>query len=137
MDIGTNTEISLIHRGEIRPPPARSGPALEGGHISCGMRAAEGAIERVMVEHGRIKIDAIGDRKPVGVCGSGVIDTMAALREIGILDNGGRIIGSHPDYSRRWTAHRVAVLAPGVTSLSRMSARCNSPRQRSALASSC
>jgi len=50
MDIGTNTEISLIHRGEIMSASCPSGPALEGGHISCGMRAAEGAIERVAVE---------------------------------------------------------------------------------------
>ena len=47
MDIGTNTEISLIHGGDILSASCPSGPALEGGHISCGMRAAEGAIERV------------------------------------------------------------------------------------------
>ena len=47
MDIGTNTEISLIHDGAIITASCPSGPALEGGHISCGMRAAEGAIERV------------------------------------------------------------------------------------------
>src|SRR6202142_2072126 len=79
MDIGTNTEISLIHRGDIMSASCPSGPALEGGHISCGMRAAEGAIERVGVEDGRIKIDVIGNRKPVGLCGSGVIDALAAL----------------------------------------------------------
>ena len=114
MDIGTNTEISLIHRGDIMSASCPSGPALEGGHISCGMRAAEGAIERLTVAHGRIKINAIGNRKPVGLCGSGVIDAMAALREIGILDDGGRIIGQHPDI-QDVDGKRVAVLAPGVT----------------------
>jgi len=113
MDIGTNTEISLIHRGDIRSASCPSGPTLEGGHISCGMRAAEGAIERVTVEDRRIKIDAIGNRKPVGLCGSGVIDAMAALREIGILDDGGRIVGQHPDL-QEMDGKRVAVLAPGV-----------------------
>jgi uncharacterized 2Fe-2S/4Fe-4S cluster protein (DUF4445 family) len=114
MDIGTNTEISLIHGGDILSASCPSGPALEGGHISCGMRAAEGAIERVTVEDGRIRIDAIGNRKPVGLCGSGVIDAMAALRGIGILDDGGRIVGQHPDLADV-DGKRVAVLAPGVT----------------------
>jgi uncharacterized 2Fe-2S/4Fe-4S cluster protein (DUF4445 family) len=77
------------------------------------MRAAEGAIERVTVEDGRIKIDAIGNRKPVGLCGSGVIDALAALREIGILNDGGRIAGQHPDI-QDIDGKRVAVLAPGV-----------------------
>jgi uncharacterized 2Fe-2S/4Fe-4S cluster protein (DUF4445 family) len=113
MDIGTNTEISLINRGDIMSVSCPSGPALEGGHISCGMRAAEGAIERVAVEDGRIKINAIGNRKPVGLCGSGVIDAMAALRKIGCLDDGGRIVGQHPDIGEM-DGKRVAVLAPGV-----------------------
>lgn len=113
MDIGTNTEISLIHRGDIMSVSCPSGPALEGGHISCGMRAAEGAIERVAVEDGRIKIEVIGNRKAVGLCGSGVIDLLAALRQIGILDDGGRITGQHPDILEM-DGERMAVLAPGV-----------------------
>jgi uncharacterized 2Fe-2S/4Fe-4S cluster protein (DUF4445 family) len=113
MDIGTNTEISLIHRGEVTSASCPSGPALEGGHISCGMRAAEGAIERVTVEAGRIKIAVIGDRQPVGLCGSGVIDAMAALRQAGILDDGGRIAGRHPDIEDV-DGKPAAILAPGV-----------------------
>ena len=113
MDIGTNTEISLIHRGDIMSVSCPSGPALEGGHISCGMRAAEGAIERVRVEDGRFKIDVIGNRQPVGLCGSGVIDAVAALRHAGILNDGGRIAGQHPDI-QDVDGKRAAVLAPGV-----------------------
>jgi uncharacterized 2Fe-2S/4Fe-4S cluster protein (DUF4445 family) len=113
MDIGTNTEISLIHSGDIMSASCPSGPALEGGHISCGMRAAEGAIERVVIKDGRIEIDAIGNRKPVGLCGSGVIDAMAALRELGILDDGGRIVSQHPDVIEV-DGKREALLAPGV-----------------------
>jgi len=114
MDIGTNTEISLIHRGDILSASCPSGPALEGGHISCGMRAAEGAIERVTVADGRLKIGMIGNRQPVGLCGSGVIDVMAALRQIGILDDGGRIVGTHADIAEV-DGKRAAVLAPGVS----------------------
>lgn len=112
-DIGTNTEISLIHRGEIISASCPSGPALEGGHISCGMRAAEGAIERVAVVDGRLRIETIGKRQPAGLCGSGVIDTLAALRQAGTLDDGGRIGGGHPDIAEIDGA-RVAVLAPDV-----------------------
>jgi uncharacterized 2Fe-2S/4Fe-4S cluster protein (DUF4445 family) len=114
MDIGTNTETSLIHRDVIMSASCPSGPALEGGHISCGMRAAEGAIERVTVADGRLKIRAIGNRPPVGLCGSGVIDAMAALRQTGVLDDGGRIAAAHPDIAEV-DGRRVAVLAPGVT----------------------
>ena len=114
MDIGTNTEISLIHRGEILSASCPSGPALEGGHISCGMRAAEGAIERVTIADGRLKIGVIGNRQPVGLCGSGVIDVMAAMRQIGVLDDGGRIVSTHPDIAEV-DGKRVAVLAPGIT----------------------
>ena len=113
MDIGTNTEISLIHRGDIMSASCPSGPALEGGHISCGMRAAEGAIERVRVEDGRIMIDVIGNRQAVGLCGSGVIDAVATLRHAGILDDGGRLAGQHPDI-QDVDGKRVAALAPGV-----------------------
>jgi uncharacterized 2Fe-2S/4Fe-4S cluster protein (DUF4445 family) len=93
MDIGTNTEISLIHRGDITSASCPSGPALEGGHISCGMRAAEGAIERVVVADGRIKIAVIGNRQAVGLCG--------------------RIAGQHPDIEDI-DGKRAAILAPGV-----------------------
>jgi len=113
MDIGTNTEISLIHRGDIRSASCPSGPALEGGHISCGMRAAEGAIERVMIARGHIEVNVIGNGKPVGLCGSGVIDALATLRQAHILDDGGRIAGYHPAVIEV-DGKRVAALAPEV-----------------------
>lgn len=97
MDIGTNTEISLIHRGEINTASCPSGPALEGGHISCGMRAADGAIEHVSIRDQRIAVDVIGNKPPIGVCGSGVLDTVATLYRAGLLRNSGRLVGPHPD----------------------------------------
>ncbi len=97
MDIGTNTEISLIHGGRIVSASAPSGPALEGGHISCGMRAAEGAIERVAFEGGRLRARTIGNKKPIGLCGSGVLDTLATLHRAGLVSDQGRLAREHPD----------------------------------------
>ena len=113
MDIGTNTEISLIHDGVVRSASCPSGPALEGGNISCGMRAAQGAIERVGVQAGRLTARTIGRKPAVGLCGSGVLDALAALRRAGIVDERGRIGQSHPDVGDE-AGQRHAVLAPGV-----------------------
>ena len=114
MDIGTNTEISLIHRGAITSVSAPSGPALEGGHIGYGMRAAEGAIERVRMQDGRIEIQVIGgDAEPVGLCGSGVLDALAVSYKAGLLNRHGRIRSGHPAV-REDGDHREITLAPGV-----------------------
>ena len=113
MDIGTNTEISLIHDGTILSASCPSGPALEGGHISCGMRAADGAIERVTIESGRIAVQTIGGVEPVGLCGSGVLDTLSVLRRAGIVTARGRLVAGHPDVVEG-DGTRAALLAPGV-----------------------
>ena len=113
MDIGTNTEISLIHQGGILSASCPSGPALEGGHISCGMRAAEGAIERVRVLDGDIAVEVIGDIDPVGLCGSGVLDALAAMHRAGIIADGGRIAAEHPRVTQM-DGQRAVMLAPGV-----------------------
>jgi uncharacterized 2Fe-2S/4Fe-4S cluster protein (DUF4445 family) len=96
MDIGTNTEISLIHDGRILSASCPSGPALEGGHIGSGMRAAEGAIERVEVVDDELRLQVIGGGAPVGLCGSGVLDALAAFVGAGWIDARGRIVaGRH------------------------------------------
>jgi uncharacterized 2Fe-2S/4Fe-4S cluster protein (DUF4445 family) len=104
IDIGTNTEVSLINPRGISTVSCPSGPALEGGHISCGMRAAEGAIEHVHARDGRLEVKTIADVAPVGVCGSGVVDAIAAFRALDLIDRRGRIAGGA----------REIVLAPGV-----------------------
>jgi uncharacterized 2Fe-2S/4Fe-4S cluster protein (DUF4445 family) len=114
MDIGTNTEISLVHAGSITSVSCPSGPALEGGHISCGMRAAEGAIERVRIRAGRVEPRVIGDTAPVGLCGSGVLDTVAEMRRAGVLDRRGRMLTGHPAV-HEFDGRRELVLAPEVT----------------------
>jgi uncharacterized 2Fe-2S/4Fe-4S cluster protein (DUF4445 family) len=113
MDIGTNTEISLIHRGEILTVSCPSGPALEGGHISCGMRAADGAIERVTIANGEFSVRVIGGKRAVGLCGSGVLDAVAALLDAGLVDAGGRLAAHHPAI-REIEGRRAAMLAPDV-----------------------
>jgi uncharacterized 2Fe-2S/4Fe-4S cluster protein (DUF4445 family) len=91
IDIGTNTEISLIHKGEVSSVSCASGPAFEGGHIRCGMRAAAGAIERLRIENGKVEYQTIDDASPCGICGSGVLDGLAEMYRSGIVDKGGRM----------------------------------------------
>jgi uncharacterized 2Fe-2S/4Fe-4S cluster protein (DUF4445 family) len=113
MDIGTNTEISLIHQGRFYTTSAPSGPALEGGHIGCGMRAAEGAIERVRIEDGRLRVETIGGKKAIGLCGSGVLDTLATLHDSGLINDQGRLALLHDDLVQH-QGKRAVQLAKGV-----------------------
>ena len=96
LDIGTNTEVSLIHDGNIVTTSCASGPAFEGGHIKYGMRAAEGAIERLQISGGKIRYQTIGEAPPVGICGSGILDALAQLYLAKAVDEGGRLSSDHP-----------------------------------------
>jgi len=96
LDIGTNTEVSLVSKGWISTVSCASGPAFEGGHIKDGMRAATGAIERLRIADDSIQYQTIGEAPPVGICGSGILDAMAQLYLAGIIDEGGRIMENHP-----------------------------------------
>jgi len=96
IDIGTNTEISLVTRGAITAVSCASGPAFEGGHIKHGMRAASGAIERVRIMGDAVHCQTIDNAPPVGICGSGILDTMAQLHLSGIIDRRGKLDGDHP-----------------------------------------
>ena len=91
LDIGTNTEISLIHNGRIDSISCASGPAFEGGHIKDGMRAGTGAIERVRITRKDVIYETIDDAPPIGICGSGIIDTIAQLFTAGVIDASGRM----------------------------------------------
>jgi len=96
LDIGTNTEVSLIHDGKIATTSCASGPAFEGGHIKYGMRAAAGAIERLRIAKDSIQYQTIGEAPPVGICGSGILDALSQLYLAKVIDEGGRIIDKHP-----------------------------------------
>jgi len=96
LDIGTNTEVSLIDGENISSVSCASGPAFEGYHIRHGMRAARGAIEKVLIENNTIQIQTIDDAPPAGICGSGVLDAMAQLHLAGVVDGSGRMLDGHP-----------------------------------------
>lgn len=110
MDIGTNTEISLITNRKIFSCSCASGPAFEGAHIRFGMRAADGAIEKVNLSK-KMRIKTIGDKPPVGICGSGIVDVVAELLKAGIIDRRGAF---KPDAHnvRKGEKGREYVLAP-------------------------
>jgi len=97
LDIGTNTEISLLHNRQIYSCSTASGPAFEGAHIQFGMRAAPGAIERVQIsKEGKIHYKTIADQPAVGICGSGILDVIAEMYYANILDEKGAILNHHP-----------------------------------------
>ncbi len=92
IDIGTNGEIVLAKDGHVLVCSTAAGPAFEGAHIKCGMRASGGAIERVSIEHGEVHLEIIEDQKPTGICGSGLIDAVAQLLDAGLIDQTGRLM---------------------------------------------
>ena len=87
VDIGTNGEMVLSHGGRMVACSTAAGPALEGANIQCGMRAAAGAIDRVTKEN----IHVIGGGTAKGICGSGLVDAVAVMLEMGALNRRGRV----------------------------------------------
>jgi uncharacterized 2Fe-2S/4Fe-4S cluster protein (DUF4445 family) len=96
VDIGTNTEISLVHDGQIYCCSCASGPAFEGAHIREGMRAAAGAIEKVQIQDGKVHLITIGGELPVGICGSGILDAVAEMVRTGIINERGVLSNDSP-----------------------------------------
>lgn len=89
LDIGTNTEMILGNKYGLAACSAASGPAFEGAKIQCGMRGLPGAIDHVKYENGKWQYTTIGGEKPVGLCGSGLIDLVAELLKNGLIDENG------------------------------------------------
>jgi uncharacterized 2Fe-2S/4Fe-4S cluster protein (DUF4445 family) len=96
LDIGTNTEITLAHRGKMFSCSCASGPAFEGAHIRDGMRAAPGAVERVQISGSEVRIHTIGNQAAVGICGSGILDAVAQMLLAGVIDFRGVLRNTHP-----------------------------------------
>lgn len=92
MDVGTNTEVMLGDKNCIWACSTASGPAFEGAHIKCGMRAASGAIEKVWIGNDlSVSYKTIDDKRARGICGSGMIDAVAEMLKAGVIDTSGRI----------------------------------------------
>ena len=93
IDIGTNGEVVLGNREWLTCASSSAGPAFEGSGVKHGMRAGAGAIEKLSIlNDGSIELKTIGDKHPVGICGSGLLDTLAELFTKGIIDRTGRFI---------------------------------------------
>ncbi|MBK7621519.1 MAG: DUF4445 domain-containing protein [Kineosporiaceae bacterium] len=92
IDVGTNCEIVLGDSTRLLSTAAPAGPAFEGASIRCGMRAADGAIEVVKLSPDGVALQVIGDVEPVGLCGSGLVDAVAELVAVGLLDSSGRLL---------------------------------------------
>ncbi len=103
IDIGTNGEIALSRDGTMAACSCAAGPALEGMNISCGMRAADGAIEHASFGDGYLSISAIGQEEPLGICGSGVLEILSGLLKTGAIDRTGRIRKTLPGWLERMT----------------------------------
>lgn len=91
MDIGTNGELLLWHRGVLYAASTAAGPAFEGGEISQGCGGIDGAIDKVWVEGAGLGARVIGGGEAVGVCGSGLIDAVAVLLQLGQVDASGAL----------------------------------------------
>ncbi len=113
IDVGTNGEIVCGSAERVVATAAPAGPAFEGGQILHGMRATEGAIEGVVLGD-QVRLQVIGsDREPRGICGSGLIDTVAQLRLAGLLKENG-ILLSGEEATGHPLADRLVEDADGV-----------------------
>lgn len=104
MDIGTNGELVLCHGGRLTAVSAAAGPAFEGGNISCGMRADTGAITAADFQGDKLLVHYIGEEReeirPLGICGSGLIDCLYELYAQDKMDETGRLLGQAGEENR-------------------------------------
>lgn len=95
LDVGTNTEIVLGNKDNLVAASCPAGPAFEGGEVKYAMPGYDGAIEKFEIHNGKEIFTTINNHPPQGICGSGLIDLLAALKsnsiinELGVLSNGG------------------------------------------------
>ncbi|MHC4298651.1 MAG: ASKHA domain-containing protein [Planctomycetota bacterium] len=92
VDVGTNGELVFGTKDRLYAASCAAGPAFEGARITCGSRAVNGAIEAVVTNDDDIDLDVIGNAAPRSICGSGLIDAVAVLLDLGIIDRTGRFV---------------------------------------------
>jgi uncharacterized 2Fe-2S/4Fe-4S cluster protein (DUF4445 family) len=116
IDVGTNCEVALGSADGLLCTAAPAGPAFEAAQIACGMRAAEGAVEVVRLADDAVELDVIGEAEPLGICGSGLVDAVAELVRVGLLERSGRFV----------PGEQAELIAPGLAS--RLSTRADGTR---------
>lgn len=92
IDIGTNGELVMTDGKKMLACSTAAGPAFEGAKISCGMRAADGAIDHVWIENGEVRCSVLGDAEPVGICGSALLDAIAVFLDLECIGESGRVL---------------------------------------------
>ena len=110
VDIGTNGEMALWHNHQLVCCATAAGPAFEGAEISCGCHGIPGAVDHVWVEDGSIRAHTIGEASPLGICGSGIIDALAALLATETVGETGKL--EEPD--AEYHAEKAAKIAESV-----------------------
>ena len=98
IDLGTNGEIVLGNRQRVLCASTAAGPAFEGARISMGMRASTGAISQVLVEAGRLQCHVLGNTEARGICGSGLVDAVAAGLDLGLIEPSGRFANGNNEW---------------------------------------
>jgi len=127
IDIGTNGEIVLGNADWMLACATSAGPAFEGSGVKCGMRASRGAIERIRflgspptantsTDALPVEIQTIGQTKPRGICGSGLIDAIAGLFEVGLIDRSGHLLADRSSLIRQRDGILEVVFVPGSES---------------------
>lgn len=114
IDIGTNGELMLCTGDQIWATSCATGPALEGAQISSGMRAATGAVSRVWVDNGAIIHETINQAPAIGICGTGVIDILAAMRKTGTIREDGKFDPDKPGVTTDDNGTGRAFTLPGT-----------------------
>jgi len=107
IDIGTNGEIVMGSKEKLICCSTAAGPAFEGGQISCGMRAMEGALDKFFIDEQQIFYHVIGEVEPKGICGTGLIDAVAELVRVGIVDETGKIVTPELFNGPDWLKKRI------------------------------
>ncbi len=107
IDIGTNGEIVLGSKDQLICCSTAAGPAFEGGQVSCGMRAMEGALDKFFIDEEQVFYHVIGNVEPKGICGTGLIDAVAEMRRVEIIDETGRIVAPNLFNGADWLKKRI------------------------------
>ncbi len=114
LDIGTNGELVIGNRDFLIAGAGAAGPALEGGVVRTGMRAEPGAVDRVEIREGEIRIHTISEEPPRGICGSGIVDLLAQLFLNGWMDFRGKLVEGASPRICRYEGEPAVEYAPGL-----------------------